>query len=170
MKRPFAEPAASDPRQMPYAIVLGAAVWPGGVASPALRRRATRAAELDFAGEVAGIVASGGVGERPPSEAEAARAVMVELGVPASAVILEDRSTSTSENLSFAKALLPAGAAVVIVTDAWHLPRARIAARRLGMQATGARVSLRGAHRGRVARAILHEIAALAWYLVRPMR
>ena len=44
------------------AVVLGAAVWPGGRPSPALARRAARAATLSAEGKVCGIVACGGFG------------------------------------------------------------------------------------------------------------
>ncbi len=156
--------------EKPVAIVLGAAVWPGGLASPALRRRAEKAAALYLAGAVSGIIATGGPGRHPPSEAQAIREVVVAQGVPDTAVTLEDRSRTTLENLANAKDLVPPGVSAIIVSDLWHLPRARLAARRLGLPATGAAPSLRGAHRGRVLRAVLREAAALLWYLVRPMR
>ena len=153
---------------LPYAIVLGAAVWPGGVPSPSLRRRAEAAAALYRAGRVAGIVGTGGLGRHPPSEAEAIRAIVLAQGVPETAVILEDRSTNTRENLIFSRALLPEGTAVVIVSDAWHLPRARLIARRLGLAATTARASGKGSAPHRRAKAMLRELAALALELLRP--
>lgn len=154
----------------PVAIVLGAAVWPGGMPSRALRRRAECAAALYHAGKVRGLIATGGVGRHPPSEARAILDVVLALGVPATAVVLEESSTTTFENLANAKALMPPGVAAVIVSDRWHLPRARLTARRLGLSARGAAPALDGAHPGRVLRAVLREAAALLWYLVRPMR
>lgn len=152
----------------PYAIVLGAAVWPDGQPSPALRRRAERAAALYRDGGIAGIVASGGLGVHPPSEAEAIRDVVTALGVPKEAVLLENRSHNTRENLSFSRALLPKGAQVVIVSDAWHLPRARLIARRLGLRASGVAAGFHGSRPMRVARLMLREVAALGWELLRP--
>jgi uncharacterized SAM-binding protein YcdF (DUF218 family) len=113
------------------------------------------------------IVATGGIGKHPPSEAEAVRDILVERGVPESAVILEARSHSTFENIAFAADLLPQGSDVVLVSDAWHLPRARLVARRLGLRATAAAPSLRGARAWFTARATLREIAAFAAYLLR---
>ena len=156
--------------EKPVAIVLGAAVWPGGVPSPALRRRAEKAAALYRAGDVDGIVATGGIGQQPPSEAAAICDVVTGLGVPRQAVILEDRSTTTIENLENARRLIPPGTPVIIVSDRWHLPRARLVARRRGLSAAGAAPSLKSAHWGRVFLAVLREAAALAWYFVRPMR
>jgi uncharacterized SAM-binding protein YcdF (DUF218 family) len=154
----------------PIAIVLGAAVWPGGEPSPALRRRAEKAAALYLSGAVGGIVATGGIGDHPPSEARAIRAVAGDLGVPDSAVILEETSTTTLENLANARALLPKENPVIIVSDIWHLPRAWLTARRLGVRAGWAAASLEGSHPLRVLRAALREVAAFLWHLVRPMR
>lgn len=156
--------------EKPFAIVLGAAVWPGGLPSPALRRRAEKAAALYLDGTVGGIVATGAVGRHPPSEARAIRDLVVERGVPDSAVILEERSTTTLENLVNARALLPEGAGALIVSDLWHLPRAKLAARRLGFRAETAAASFEGSNPLRVLRAVLREMAAYLWYLVRPMR
>lgn len=150
-----------------FAIVLGAAVWTGGVASPTLRRRAATAAALYRAGKVGGIVATGGIGAHPPSEAETIRDLLTAHGVPDGAIILEPRSRSTLENIAFAAELLPEGSAVVLVSDAWHLPRARLVARRLGLHAQGAAPSLSGARPLFTARAILREIAAFLIYALR---
>lgn len=155
---------------LPYAITLGAAVWPNGVPSPTLTRRAVRAGELYLSGKVEKIITTGGVGDHPPSEAEATRTLLLEMGVPAEAILTETTSTSTLDNLRNAAALLPPSTPVVIVSDAWHLPRARLAARRLGLDATSAHASLKGTHPGRIARAILREAIAIGWYLARPIR
>lgn len=154
----------------PHAIVLGAAVWAGGAPSPTLRRRAETAARLYRAGKVAGIVASGGLGRHPPSEAEAIAGLLTAAGVPEAAILREDRARTTLDNLRFSRDLLPPGTPVVIVTDAWHLPRARLVARRLGLSATGAAPPLRGARVIPTLRAVLREAAALVFYLLRPMR
>lgn len=154
----------------PVAIVLGAAVWPGGEPSPALRRRAETAAALYLEGAVSRIVATGAIGRDPPSEARAIRDLVVAQGVPDDAVILDETSTTTLENLVTARALLPAGARVVVVSDPWHLPRARLAAHRLGLRADTAAATREGSHPLRVLRAVLREIAAFLWYLIRPMR
>lgn len=154
----------------PVAIVLGAAVWPGGVPSRTLQRRAEKAAALYLEGDVGGLIATGGIGVYPPSEAAAICELVTALGVPRAAVILEERSTTTLQNLVNAQALLAPDTPAIIVSDLWHLPRARLVARRLGLAATGAAPPLKGIHYGRVLRAVLREAAAFAWYLVRPMR
>jgi len=154
----------------PVAIVLGAAVWAGGVASPTLRRRAEAAAALYRAGRVGAIVATGGIGKTPPTEAETVGAILVSQGVPESAVILETRSRNTGENIAFAADLLAEGHPVVLVSDAWHLPRARLIARRLGLRASTAAPPWRGARPLATLRGALREGVALLAYLVKLRR
>lgn len=60
-------------------------------------------------------------------------------GVPPEAILPEAHSTNTRENIRFARDLLAlrGESDVVIVSDAYHLPRALVIARRLGLRATG---------------------------------
>ena len=155
----------------PTAIILGAAVWAGGVPSPTLRLRAECGAKLFLDGKVGGVVASGGVGRHGPSEAQVIRRICVDMGVPEAAIRVEDQSRTTLENLRFSQPLLrdPTGP-VVIVSDLYHLPRARMVARRLGMRAWGAHPGLRGRNPLRYIKLSLREVAAFAWYMIRPQR
>ncbi|WP_353474181.1 YdcF family protein [Salipiger sp. H15] len=154
------------------ALVLGAAVWSGGRASPTLERRALHAAALWRAGEVGLILASGGVGRHGPSEAAVIARLCRAAGVPGEALLLEERATSTEENLRFALPLLrQAGAGqVVIVTDGFHAPRARLAARRLGLHAELGPVrsdSPRAPLSVNRVKAGLREVPAYLWYVLR---
>ncbi|EAU45217.1 hypothetical protein R2601_10319 [Salipiger bermudensis HTCC2601] len=151
------------------AVVLGAAVWPGGEPSPTLRRRAKRAVALWQSGEVGAILGCGGEGAHAPSEAEVICRLAREAGVPEEALFREDRSTTTEENLRFALPVLEEMGAhdVVIVSEAYHLPRALLVARRLGLRARGAAPGLGGARMGAQARAMLREIPAFVWYWLR---
>ncbi|MDX8351680.1 YdcF family protein [Cognatiyoonia sp. IB215182] len=115
-------------------ILLGAAVWPNGP-SPTLRRRSAHAATLWHAERAAQIIACGGFGAHPPSEAAAMRDLLIAAGVPESAIVLEDQSTTTLENIQNALPLLP-GKEVIIVTDRYHAKRALMVARHFGLQAT----------------------------------
>lgn len=62
-----------------------------------------------------------------------------EAGVPDHAIRLEDRSTNTLENIRFALPILSelGRDQVLLVSDAYHLPRAKLIARRAGLQVTG---------------------------------
>ena len=152
------------------AVVLGAAVWPGGVASPTLARRTDHAIRLWRAGEVQVILGCGGVGRHGPAEAEVIADLCRAAGVPEAALRREAASTSTEENLRFARPLLAllAPSQVVIVTDGFHAPRARLVARRLGLQVVsapvGAPLTLRRIRAG------LREMPAYLWTALRLWR
>lgn len=141
-------------------VVLGCGVGPDGRPAPALRHRVERAVALWRQGLAPVIVFTGGLGAHPPSEAEAAAAHARALGLPPSAVRLEDRSTSTEENARFTAALHP-NARVLVVTDAYHVFRARrVFARHFpAVAAAGSVAPLPSRARG-----ALREVAAVAWY------
>ncbi|MCP4808179.1 MAG: YdcF family protein [Proteobacteria bacterium] len=103
-------------------VVLGCPVRAGGVPSPALERRVRGAVHLYDQGVAEVIVMSGGPG-RHGVEAHAMRDLAVTLGVPSPAIQLEVESRSTRENARFTARLELRR--VVVVSDAFHLPRAR---------------------------------------------
>jgi uncharacterized SAM-binding protein YcdF (DUF218 family) len=105
-------------------VVLGCRVSEGGRPSPALARRAHHAASLFHEGRAPRVVLTGGVGDHAPSEARVAAGVLLERGVPESALVLEERSTSTRENARFARALATEARRVLLVTDGFHALRA----------------------------------------------
>ena len=152
-----------------YGIILGAAVKPGAEPSDALRRRILHGAALFHAGEVERLICSGGIGKMPPSEASVMRRVLIENGVPDGVITLEDGSHSTLENLTLSRAILPKGATVCVISEKYHLPRAVLCARRLGLHARGSGPSIKDTSPARLAFACLREIPALALYALRPM-
>jgi uncharacterized SAM-binding protein YcdF (DUF218 family) len=139
-------------------VVLGCAVHRGGRPSPSLARRARLGATLYRAGRAPRIVFTGGVGRHPPSEARVACAAA---GLaPSEGVLLDERSTTTGENAREARRLLPGARRILVVSDAYHLPRARrVFARRFAEVATAGTV---GRLDGR-ARGATREVFALAW-------
>ena len=142
------------------ALILGAAVRPDGSASPGLRRRVEHAADLFHCGEVARVIPCGGVGRHGPSEAEVMAAILRDRGVPAQALVLEGRSTDTISNIGNALRLCPDLREVVIVTDAYHAPRARLIARHLGLTASSSSPA-DGPSGLRLQRARLREAASM---------
>lgn len=105
-------------------VVAGCRVDADGRPSLALQRRTRKAVELWEAGLAQRVLFTGGVGAFPPSEASAAGAYAESLGLPASAVVLEEESTSTEENARFGAEQLGPDARVLVVTDAYHVFRA----------------------------------------------
>jgi uncharacterized SAM-binding protein YcdF (DUF218 family) len=86
------------------------------------------AAKILFSGGDNILVPGGG------SEAEVAGALFTSFGIPASRVILEDKSRTTAENAVFSRdlAMPKPGERWLLVTSAWHMPRAVGAFRKAG--------------------------------------
>lgn len=93
---------------------------------PASHRRARSCAELYREG-IAPVVLFTGYGHARGSAAAAMARIAMEDGLPPEAVILEEEARSTLQNAVYATALLPQGAErLVVVTDAFHIPRSRL--------------------------------------------
>lgn len=150
-------------------VVLGAAVWRDESPSPSLRRRANHAVDCYKAGLAPRLVASGGVGRFPPSEAEVIKRICVASGVPEGAIYLEDQSHTTLENILFSARIIEGfgGRRIMVVTDPYHLPRAILCFRFLGFEVAGS-----GPPRGKSGTPLLkwvyyylRELAAVPYYL-----
>ncbi|MGC9024979.1 MAG: YdcF family protein [Chloroflexia bacterium] len=118
-------------------VVLGAAQW-NGRPSPVLQARLDRAIALYRQGYAPLLVLTGGsIAGDPFSEASAGRAYALAQGVPAEAILVEENSRSTVENLREAwKLLAPRRAySILLVSDPFHMGRALAIARDLGFQA-----------------------------------
>lgn len=128
-------PCSEEDRPARAILLLGAAVWPDERASPTLLRRTRWAARLWHGGAARAVVPCGGTGRHPPSEAEVMRRLLTSEGVPECVIHLEARSTSTAENVAYARPILRdlGLGSVLIVSDAYHLPRAALLARRAGL-------------------------------------
>ena len=93
--------------------------------------RFTAALALYHAGHLRHIMISGGTSRITggyPAEAPEARRMLVQNGVPDSAIWVEPLSRNTRENALFSKHLLdsiaPGNGRRLLITSAWHLPRA----------------------------------------------
>ena len=139
---PIVKAAADRSKQdAPYVVVLGAAVY-GTDPSITLQHRLEGAARYLDTNPQAKAVVSGGQGEGEDiSEAECMRRYLVEHGIAADRILLEDRSTSTKENLAFSKEVIEAdggdASRIAIISSAYHLYRAKRMASALGMDAIG---------------------------------
>lgn len=129
-----------EPGERSLAVVLGAQVRAGGVPSRTLAARARHAGRLYVCGRLglnARVIVSGGVGEHPPSEAEAMAKILVEQGVPETEILREAASHSTRQSAHYVAALareLDIGE-VVVITDPLHCVRAASAFRDEGLTA-----------------------------------
>jgi uncharacterized SAM-binding protein YcdF (DUF218 family) len=151
------------------AIVLGAAQWSGG-RLPLLRARLDHALDLYRRGQVRLIVLTGGVGAGDAiSEAAAGKQYLLGRGLPAEALLTEDHSTTTWENLRNSVALIQSNqiGAVVLVSDRFHMLRSLKMTRDLGLIAYGSptRISPISGNRWQQARYVVSEAWAYLVYL-----
>lgn len=121
-------------------IVLGARVRPDGTPSHTLENRCRAAVETWRRESSGAFIVCGGQGaDEPATEAAVMRAYLLEAGVPAELIFLEDRSTNTLENLRYARRIMEAQGMrrAAVVTSDYHLTRALWIARDLGIDACG---------------------------------
>ncbi len=158
-------------RPTEVAIVLGGAVsgpWPGSRPYPDLNSAADRlwhAARLHRAGKTRIILLSGGItGSAEVPEALLMRAVLHDLGVPATAILLETRSTNTRENARYSAALLRERGVqeVTLVTSALHMRRARLEFELAGLRVQPAPTDFESLGRPMEARDWLPDAATLS--------
>lgn len=140
---PIVKAARTDaPDDCDYIVVLGAGLH-GDVPSLSLRNRLDAAlAWLEAHPDCVAVVSGGqGPGETM-TEGEAMQIWLEAKGVDPSRIIVEDRATSTMENLEYSFELIRAAGGepdgnVAIVTSEYHLCRAKLMAADLGVEAWG---------------------------------
>ncbi|WP_285710380.1 YdcF family protein [Erythrobacter oryzae] len=119
-------PAVTGKERGETAIVMGAAVI-GDKPSPVFAARLDHAARLYREGRTARVLVTGGRSpEDGVSEAAAGSVWLQAHGVPAAAILIEDRSRTTRQNLANAARVLGTrrGKPVLIVSDPLHMRRA----------------------------------------------
>ncbi len=131
----LSEPVPSD-----VIIVLGAKLI-GHDPSTMLRLRLDEAAKLFRQGYAPVIIVSGAQGnDEAMPEAAAMRDYLVAQGIPAEAIITEEASFNTYQNLANSRAIMQARdlKKAIIVSSASHIRRSLILARQLEMDVSGA--------------------------------
>lgn len=144
-------------------VIPGCAVRPHGEPSPALYRRTMAAVGLYRRGLAPKLICTGGVGTYPPSEAAVEYGIALAAGVPAQAMLREERSSSTEENARFAAELAGRGR-VLVVTDAYHVWRCERVFRRHFGEARGVGI---GEHWWTLVRGAVVEVGKIAYYAAR---
>lgn len=132
---------AEVPVDEPKAVLVLGCLVKGETPSLMLNARLEAAVEVIEENPGALIVLCGGMGgSEKITEAEAMRRYLSEKGIPEERMILEDKSTSTEENIAFASKILKERRIsdnIIIVTNEFHQYRAYIFAKRNGLS-TGA--------------------------------
>ncbi len=134
-------PAGEVPSR-PVAIVFGAGLWRNGTATPVLEDRVTEAADLYFAGKVKKLLMSGDNRFVDYNEPAVMRELALSLGVPDEAIVLDYAGRRTYDTCYRAREIFGVTEAV-LVTQAFHLPRALYTCSRLGVDAVGVDADLR---------------------------
>jgi SanA protein len=120
----------------PVAVVLGAGLNRDGEPTVILRDRVETAAQLYFAGKVRKLLMSGDNRTIYHNEPGAMRDYAISLGVPPSAIVLDYAGRRTYDTCYRARAIFGLSS-VLVVTQAFHLPRALFLCDALGLKASG---------------------------------
>ncbi|MBQ9885859.1 MAG: YdcF family protein [Lachnospiraceae bacterium] len=118
-----------------YVLVLGAKVN-GTVPSLSLMYRINKAYDYLVENENTKAIVCGGKGnDENISEAEAMKNSLIAKGIDESRIIVEDKSTSTKENIEFAMKLMDSpDSSVVVTTNSYHVFRAVGIAQKAGLK------------------------------------
>ena len=121
-----------------YIVVLGAQIR-GERITKSLRKRLDAAIEYYNENESVTIIVSGGKGEGEDiTEALAMKRYLEEEGIPKNSIIMEDKSTTTNENLKFSYELIcdrgDKNANVLICSNNFHIFRAVKLAKHIGIE------------------------------------
>ncbi len=122
-------------------IVLGARIMPDVELSTTVLHLVQTALKVYRNGYAKLIIVCGAQGrDEPETEAGAMAKWLIANGAPQSAVVVDDKSTDTIENLNNAKAEMQARGLTtsIVVTSDYHLTRALWLARDQGLDAIGA--------------------------------
>ena len=147
----------TPPQGLDCILVLGCGIHPDGSPTPMLASRLARGAELYQAGWADKILLSGDNSGESYNELATMERVILELGVPQEALVMDHAGFSTYESIYRAKHEFGMQR-VVIVTQAYHLYRALYLADALGLEAWGVAAAPRN-DAGQIGRS-LREILA----------
>jgi len=117
-------------------LILGAYVFPDGQLSDMLRDRVTVGFELYQQGRAPKIIVSGDHSRVEYDEVNSMKDSLIGQGVPGQDVFMDHAGFSTYESIYRTRDIFQAKR-VIIVTQAYHLPRALFIARALGLEAYG---------------------------------
>jgi uncharacterized SAM-binding protein YcdF (DUF218 family) len=106
-----------------------------------LKYRLEEALKIYQEGYASKIIVSGAKGaDEIMAESQLMKSWLVEKGIPANAIFMDDKSTSTYENLKYSKAIMDAQGfkTAIITTNDFHVFRSLQIAKALNITASGA--------------------------------
>lgn len=125
-----------DAPEYGVAIVLGARVFSSGQLSPVLQDRVDTAVDLYRQGKVKKLLLTGDHGQQEYDEVNNMRRYALESGVNPEDIFMDHAGFSTYESMYRAKEIFQINQAL-IVTQAFHLPRALYIAQSMGLEVKG---------------------------------
>ena len=159
-----------DPKeQVEYMVVLGAKVRSSGP-SVSLWDRIYGARDYLEAHEDVIAVVSGGQGpDEPMTEAQAMCDALVELGIDPERIWLEEKATSTWENITFSLDLIEANTGtrpekIGVLSSEYHLFRASLLAKKCGVEFVG--IPAQTSRFSQKVNHFMREIAGVWHYLI----
>lgn len=161
--------SATDVPQERVALVLGARVYGNGRLSGMLRDRVETAVALYHAGKVQKLLMSGDNSSLEYNEPEAMMAHAIALGVPAEDVQPDYAGRRTYDSCYRARAIFQVES-LVIVTQAFHLPRALFLCSQLGIPSVGVAADQRPYDPRSLAWSETREVAATFFALLDVVR
>ncbi|MHB0923080.1 MAG: SanA/YdcF family protein [Bellilinea sp.] len=155
------------------AIVFGAGLNRDGSPGAVLRDRVSTAADLYFDGKVQKLLMSGDNRFLDYNEPGAMQGYAIELGVPEADIVLDYAGRRTYDTCYRAQHIFDIQQAL-LVTQAYHLPRALITCRSLGLDAKGIVADQREYNPVSFTRWVIREVPATTvafWdlYIARPL-
>jgi vancomycin permeability regulator SanA len=124
----------TDVPKAPVALVFGAAVTPAGQPTPFLAYRLQVARTLYESGRVRVVLVSGDNGETTYDEPGVMRSWLIDHGVPAARVVVDDAGFDTYASCYRARHVFGVQEAI-LVSQSYHVPRALAICRSLGVRA-----------------------------------
>lgn len=117
------------------AVILGSKVESNGQPSMRLAARLDRVQALYKSQIVKMLIVSGGIGKEGFDEAEVMRDYLIRNGIPATAIILDDKGANTQDTARNCSRLMRIHGfkSVIIVTQYFHIPRTRLALHAYGI-------------------------------------
>lgn len=132
--------------------------------SVVLRERLdTAAAYLEEYPEAVAIVCGGQGADEPDSEANVMKNYLIKQGIPKNKIIMEDTSTRTKENILNAQKKQPLNNTVIVTSD-FHVFRAKLLAKRLGIESVSGLPAV--SNNSAIFKSYTREIIALAYGLL----
>ena len=121
------------------AVVLGNKVNPDGTLSQRLKDRLDKALEGYQEGIYPNLIVSGGLGKEGHYEGTVMRDYLVEKGIPASAIVVDNEGNNSRATAENSKKILEERAwkSVTIISHYYHISRCKLAFRQAGIEIGG---------------------------------